>query len=53
LQREFPQLCFTASIHDVERWLDSPVQFDCLDVRFHADIDMRWSERNQRVAFAV
>ena len=39
LRREFPELRFTASIHGDERWLDIPVQFDCLDVHFYADID--------------
>ena len=29
LQREFPEIRFTASIHGDERWLDVPVQFDC------------------------
>ena len=45
LQREFPEVRFTASIHGDERWLDIPVQFDCLDVHFYADIDSRWRDR--------
>jgi hypothetical protein len=45
LQREFPEIRFTASIHGDERWLDIPVQFDCLDVHFYADIDARWRDR--------
>ena len=47
LQREFPQLRFTASIHGDERWLEIPVQFDCLDVHFYADIDPRWRTRTR------
>jgi hypothetical protein len=47
LQREFPELRFTASIHGDERWLDIPVQFDCLDVHFYADIDSRWRDRTR------
>lgn len=45
LQREFPQVRFTASIHGDERWLDVPVQFDCLDVHFYSDVDARWRDR--------
>jgi hypothetical protein len=47
LQREFPQLRFTASIHGDERWLDIPLNFDCLDVHFYADADLRWRERTR------
>lgn len=47
LQREFPELRFTASIHGDVRWLDIPVQFDCLDVHFYADIDPRWRDRTR------
>jgi hypothetical protein len=47
LQREFPQLRFTASIHGDLRWLDVPVEFDCLDVHFYADADPRWSTRTR------
>jgi len=47
LQREFPELRFTASIHGDPRWLDIPVQFDCLDVHFYADIDPRWRDRTR------
>jgi len=47
LQREFPEIRFTASIHGDERWLDIPVQFDCLDVHFYADIDARWRDRTR------
>lgn len=45
LQREFPQVRFTASMHGDGRWLDIPVQFDCLDVHFYADADARWRSR--------
>lgn len=51
LQLEFPQLRFTASIHGDERWLDIPVQFDCLDVHFYADIDPRWRVRSRFADF--
>ena len=47
LQREFPELRFTSSIHGDERWLDIPVLFDCLDVHFYADVDLRWSNRTR------
>jgi len=47
LQREFPELRFTASIHGDTRWLDVPVQFDCLDVHFYADMDPRWTSRTR------
>lgn len=45
LHREFPQLRFTASIHGDVRWIDVPLDFDCLDVHFYADPDPRWLER--------
>ncbi len=51
LQREFPQLRFTASIHGDERWTDVPLQFDCLDVHFYADADPRWLNRTRFVDF--
>lgn len=47
LLQEFPEVRFTASIHGDERWLDIPVQFDCLDVHFYADIDSRWRDRTR------
>lgn len=47
LQREFPEVRFTASIHGDERWLDVPVQFDCLDVHFYSDVDPRWRDRTR------
>ncbi len=47
LRREFPALRFTASIHADLRWLDVPLEFDCLDVHFYADADARWSERTR------
>lgn len=51
LQREFPQLRFTASIHGDPRWLEVPVQFDCLDVHFYSDVDLRWRERTRFADF--
>ena len=45
LQREFPEVRFTGSIHGDTRWLDVPVEFDCLDVHFYADADARWVAR--------
>jgi hypothetical protein len=51
LQREFPELRFTASIHGDERWLDVPLQFDCLDVHFYSDVDLRWRDRTRFAEF--
>lgn len=45
LQREFPELRFTGSIHDDVRWLDVPLEFDCLDVHFYISADERWNQR--------
>src|SRR5438445_3674325 len=42
LRREFPELRFTTSIHDDLRWLDVPLELDCLDVHFYGDADPRW-----------
>lgn len=47
LQREFPELRFTASIHGDERWLSVPLNFDCLDVHFYLDADQRWLNRTK------
>lgn len=47
LQSEFPELRFTCSIHGDLRWLDVPVEFDCLDVHFYADADSRWISRTK------
>jgi hypothetical protein len=47
LQREYPQVRFTASIHGDERWLGIPVQFTCLDAHFYADFDARWRDRTR------
>ncbi len=47
LQREFPELRFTASIHGDERWLRVPLHFDCLDVHFYLDADQRWVNRTK------
>jgi hypothetical protein len=47
LRQEFPQLIYTASIHGDLRWLDVPVEFDCLDVHFYADADPRWIYRTK------
>jgi len=47
LRREFPELRLTCSIHGDLRWLDIPVEFDCLDVHFYADADPRWAERTR------
>ncbi len=51
LQREFPELRFTASIHGDERWLDVPLHFDCLDVHFYSDVDLRWRNRTRFADF--
>ena len=47
LQREFPELRFTASIHADERWMHVPLHFDCLDVHFYLDADQRWVNRTK------
>ena len=47
LQREFPELRFTASIHADERWMRVPLEFDCLDVHFYLDTDPRWTNRTR------
>ncbi|MGA3244698.1 MAG: cellulase-like family protein [Bacteroidota bacterium] len=47
LQREFPELRFTASIHGDERWLSVPLHLDCLDVHFYLDADQRWVNRTR------
>jgi hypothetical protein len=47
LAREFPELRFTASIHGDLRWLEVPLEFDCLDVHFYADADSRWTKRTR------
>ncbi len=47
LQRRFPQLRFTASIHGDVRWTELPIDFDCLDVHFYAQADKRWENRTR------
>jgi hypothetical protein len=47
LQAEFPELRFTASIHDDVRWLEVPLEFDCQDVHFYVSADPRWNDRTQ------
>jgi hypothetical protein len=47
LRREFPELRFTTSIHGDLRWLDVPLELDCLDVHFYSDADPRWTERTR------
>lgn len=47
LRREFPELRFTASIHGDLRWLEVPLEVDCLDVHFYADADRRWVDRTR------
>lgn len=47
LRREFPELRFTTSIHGDLRWLDVPLELDCLDVHFYAGGDPRWTERTR------
>jgi Sugar-binding cellulase-like len=53
LRREFPELRFTVSIHGDLRWLDIPVELDCLDVHFYADEDPRWTERTRFPEFVA
>ena len=52
LRREFPELRFTTSIHGDLRWLDVPLEMDCLDVHFYADADPRWTERIRFAEFS-
>ena len=47
LRREFPELRFTTSLHGDLRWLDVPLELDCLDVHFYADADERWTSRTR------
>ena len=47
LRGEFPELLYTCSIHGDLRWLDVPLELDCLDVHFYADADPRWRERTK------
>jgi hypothetical protein len=47
LRREFPELRFTTSIHGDLRWLDVPLELDCMDVHFYSDADPRWTERTR------
>lgn len=47
LRGEFPELRFTTSLHADSRWLDVPLELDCLDVHFFADMDARWSQRTR------
>jgi hypothetical protein len=47
MHRAFPELRFTVSIHGDPRWIDVPLEFDCLDVHFYADADLRWRERTE------
>jgi len=51
LRREFPELRYTCSIHGDLRWLDIPVELDCLDVHFYADADPRWEDRTRFADF--
>ncbi|HUX43747.1 MAG TPA: cellulase-like family protein [Terracidiphilus sp.] len=53
LRREFPELRFTTSIHGDLRWLDVPLELDCLDVHFYADADPRWTERTRFDEFSA
>jgi hypothetical protein len=53
LRREFPELRFTTSIHGDLRWLDVPLELDCLDVHFYADADPRWTKRTRFDEFAA
>jgi hypothetical protein len=47
LRKQFPELRFTTSIHGDLRWLDVPLELDCLDVHFYSDADPRWIERTR------
>ena len=47
VQRAFPELRFTVSMHADLRWLDLDLPLDCLDVHFYAQNDARWSNRTR------
>ena len=47
VRTEFPELLFTISIHGDLRWIDVPLEMDCMDVHFYADADPRWSARTK------
>lgn len=47
LRSEFPEVRFTVSMHGDLRWLDVPVELDCLDVHFYAEADARWNQRTR------
>ena len=53
LRREFPELRFTTSTHGDLRWLDVPLELDCLDVHFYADADPRWTKRTRFDEFSA
>ena len=47
LQRAFPELLFTVSMHGDTRWLQVPVDCDCLDIHFYGTADQRWNARTR------
>lgn len=47
LRHAFPEVLFTVSIHGDVRWIDVPVELDCLDVHFYAQPDRRWDTRTR------
>jgi len=47
MRRERPELRYMLSIHGDPRWIDVPVEMDCLDVHFYADADPRWTARTR------
>ena len=48
LQREFPDVRFTHSIHGDPRWFSVGLQhMDCLDAHFYLDRDPRWTVRTE------
>lgn len=47
LQRAFPELLFTISMHGDTRWLQVPVECDCLDIHFYGAADSRWANRTR------
>jgi len=49
---DLQELRFTTSIHGDARRFDVPLQLNCLDVHFCADVDPRWSERTRFGEFA-
>jgi hypothetical protein len=51
LRKQRPELRYTVSIHGDVRWLDVPLEMDCMDIHFYADADLRWCHRSDFYGF--